>query len=187
MPVIDAVEILRDIRVDHPSLTGVHDAIAQCADGVMRRPFRPEPERAVQKVLLVDRLQQHHDCLLRHLILQGRDTQRSPGSIGFGDVVASHRGRTVTARHHPDPEAFKVCLEIFLIVVSRAPVDARRAILARQSPRLEHPVEVNQMVQGCEHPLRVLPRLFGYPLPFRVHVCRAQGPLRCFLSVVLVP
>ena len=41
------------------------------------------------------------------------------------------------------------------------------------------------MVQGREHPVRVLPRLFGYPLLFRVHVCRAQGPLRCFPSAGL--
>jgi hypothetical protein len=76
MPVVDAVEVFRDVSVDHPALAGLHDAVAQGAQGVMGRPLRPEAERAVQEVLLVDRLQQHHDRPLRHLVLERRNAQR---------------------------------------------------------------------------------------------------------------
>ncbi|MBB4233228.1 hypothetical protein GGD56_007132 [Rhizobium mongolense] len=49
MPVVDAVEILREIRVDHPSLASVHNAVAQYADGVMRRPSGRNPSEQSRK------------------------------------------------------------------------------------------------------------------------------------------
>ena len=59
-------------------------------------------------------------------------------------------------------------------------VDARRAILARQTKRLEHPFEVDQMMQRGEHPLGMFPRQFGYPLSFRGQVFGTQSSLPCF-------
>ena len=48
-----------------------------------------------------------------------------------------------------------------------------------------HPFPVDQVMQRREHPLRVLPRLFGYPLLFRVRVCGTQSFLQRFPSVGL--
>jgi hypothetical protein len=40
-------------------------------------------------------------------------------------------------------------------------------------------------MQRGQHPLRVLPRQFGYPLSFRGQVCGTQSSLPCFSSMVL--
>ena len=57
-------------------------------------------------------------------------------------------------------------------------------ILARAAIRFAHPLAVN-VVQGREHPFRMLPRLFGYPLLFRQHVGGTQSFLQRFPSVAL--
>ena len=122
---------------------------------------------------------------MRHLVFQRRDAQRSFPAIRLRDVVPAHRRRVITAHFDPVQEAYQICLQFRLVVGCRHAVDAHRAILARPSIRFVHPVEVNQVMQGREHPLRVLPRLFGYPLLFRVRVCGTQGFLQRVPSVVL--
>ena len=62
---------------------------------------------------------------------------------------------------------------------------AGRAILARQPVRLPHPVEVDAAMPRREHPLGMLPRLFGYPLSSRVRVCGTHRFLQRCLPVVL--
>ena len=64
-------------------------------------------------------------------------------------------------------------------------VDARRAILARQTISLGHPFEVDKMMQRGQHPLGFIPRQIGYPLSFRGQVCGTQSSLPCFSSMGL--
>ncbi len=99
--------------------------------------------------------------------------------------MASHRRRDVAARLHPVQEVVEIGLKVLLVVGRRHAVDACRPILARPVVRFVHPRAVDQMVQGREHPIRMLPRLFGYPLLFRVRVHGTQGFLQRFPSVVL--
>ena len=181
----DVVEVLRDIRVDHPSLTVLDDALAQRIQRIVRRPSAPEPVRARQKVHLVDRLQQHQDRPLRHLVFKRRNAQRPFRAIRFGDVVAAHRWGDIAARLDPVQEVVKIGLQILLVVGARHTVNARRTVLAGAPIRLDHPLEVDEVMQRREHPFRVLPRLFGYPLLFRVRVCGTQRFLQRVPSVGL--
>src|SRR4051812_16887392 len=65
------------------------------------------------------------------------------------------------------------------------PIDARSTVLAGQPIGLLHPVQIDDVVQRAESYPRFRPRQFGYPLPVRGQVCRAQSPLPCFASTVL--
>ena len=141
------VEVLRDIGIDHPPLALPDDARTQCAEGIVGRPSAPEAVRARQKVRLVNRLQQHQDRPLRHLVFKRRNAERTLRAVRLRDVVASHRRRAVAARLDPVQEAFEIGLKVLFVVGSRHTVDARRAILARPSVRLRHPVDVDQVVQ----------------------------------------
>ena len=134
----------------------------------MSRPLGPEAVRARQEVCLVDRLQQHQDRPLRHLVFERRNAERAFRAVRLGDVVASHRRREVTARLHPAREVVKIGLKVLLVVGSRHAVDARRPILARQAVRFAHPLAVDVVVQGREHPVRMLPRLAGCAFAGRV-------------------
>ena len=134
---------------------------------------------------LVDRLQQHQDCPLCHLVFERRNAERAFRAVRLGDVVASHRRREVAARLHPVQEVVKIGLKVLFVVGGRYAVDACRPILARPAVRFAHPLAVDEVVQGREHPIRMLPRLFGYPLLFRVRVGGTQGFLQRFPSVVL--
>ena len=153
---------------------------ASCADRPRRKPYE-----ARQKVRLVDRLQQHQDRPLRHLVFERRDAQRAFRPVRLRDVVPSHRRRAVAARLDPVQKAFEIGLQVLFVFGSRHAVDARRPILARAAIRLRHPVAVDQVVQRREHPVRMLPRLFGYPLLFRVRVGGTQRFLQRFPSVGL--
>ena len=85
----------------------------------MSRPLGPEAVRAREKIRLVDRLQQHQDCPLRHLVFERRNAERALGAVRLGDVVASHRRREVAARLHPAQEVIKISLKVLLVVGSR--------------------------------------------------------------------
>ena len=179
------VEVRFQIRVYHPPLALLDDARTYCVQGIVSRPPGPEAVGARQKVRLVNWLQHHQDCPLRHFVFERRNAKRSFRAVRLGDVVPSHRRRKVTTRLDPAQEVIKIGLKVLFVVASRHAVDARRPILARSAIRFAHPLAVDEVVQGCEHPFRMLPRLFGYPLLFRVRVHGTQGFLQRFPSVAL--
>ena len=94
----NALEITREIRVNHPSLSLLADALVQCVESVVSRPPGPEPVRARQEICLVDRFQQHHDRPLRHLVLEGRDAEWPHPAVRLRDVVPTDRRRLLAAR-----------------------------------------------------------------------------------------
>ena len=48
------------------------------------------------------------------------------------------------------------------MLVSRDPVDACGTVLTRPTIRVNHPDDVDQMIQGRKHPVWMFPRLLGY-------------------------
>jgi hypothetical protein len=96
-----------------------------------------------------------------------------------------HRWRNVASGFDACQEVSKVGLKICFVIRRRHAVDARRAILARQTIGLEHPFKVDKMMQRGQHPLSFIPRQIGYPLLFRGQVCRTQSSLPCFSSMGL--
>ena len=103
----------------------------------------------------------------------------------FGDVVPPDRRRAVAPGLDPAQKLQQVGLQVLLVVRRCHAVDACRALLARQPLRLLHPFVVDAAVQRREHPLGMLPRLFGYPLLFRERVRGTHRFLQRFLPVVL--
>ena len=89
------------------------------------------------------------------------------------------------ARLNPVKEVIKIGPWILFIVLRRHTVDACRTVLPRSAIRLAQPFDVDQMMQGSEHSLRVRPRLLNYPLLFRVRVCGTQSFIQRFPSVGL--
>jgi len=72
-------------NIQPPPLSIVPSTVAPTPDGA---PAGPEAERAIDKVLLVDRPQQHHHRTLENLVLQRRDADRTllRWVTCFGDV-----------------------------------------------------------------------------------------------------
>src|SRR6202049_178981 len=98
---------------------------------LMRIATGPKAKRAVQKVPLVDRLQQHHNGPLRHLVLERRNAQRTLTTIRLVDVVTSNWRRAITTRFKTIEQALQVLLQIGRILLPRLTVDSDRAVFAR--------------------------------------------------------
>jgi hypothetical protein len=67
---------------------------------LMRTPARPESIGEAYEVDLVDGAQDFGDRALDNLVLQGRDTEWSLATVGFGDVHATHRLRLIASAMH---------------------------------------------------------------------------------------
>ena len=170
MGVRDRVKVRFQIRVYHPPLALLDDALAQRVQSVVSRPSGPEAVRAWQKVRLVDWLQQHQDCPLRHLVFERRNAERSSRAVRLGDVVASHRRRKVAARLHPAQEVVKIGLQVLLVVASPSPsmpvapsLRVRRYASRIHSPSIRWCRDVNTR-SGCSLACSAIHCCFVYVL-----------------------
>ena len=96
-----------------------------------------------------------------------------------------HRRRDIASGFDARQKVSQIDLEICFVFRRRHAVDARRAILARQTVGLEHPFEVDKMMQRSQRPLGLIPRQIGYPLSFRGQVRGTQSSLPCFSAMGL--
>ena len=71
--VIQIVEELSDVYLENMAALTSHQLVSERLQRLVRRSSGPEAVRTVQKVLLIDRLQQHDDRPLEDLIFQGGD------------------------------------------------------------------------------------------------------------------
>jgi hypothetical protein len=134
----------------------------------MRRPTRPEPVRAVPKVLLVDRFEHHDHRPLKNLVLEGRYPDRTRGrAIGLRDVGPSHGRRLIEARLGSVQQVLQVLFQVLCVCLCRLVVHAYGAVLARAPIGFAQPVQVDVVVEGGEAHLRRLPRPRCYRLLFR--------------------
>src|SRR5438034_1070963 len=123
--------------------------IVRVADqnGLARRPTGPKPIRAVQKVLLVNRLEHHDHRPLKDLVFEGRYPDRARGcSIALGDIRPLHGWRSVTARLGAVEQIPEILLQVLRIRVSRLSVYTRCAILPRAPIGLFEPGHVDMVV-----------------------------------------
>ena len=110
----------------------------------MRRSSGSEAIRAVQKILLIDRLQHHGDRALQHFVLECRHPNRaSLGSIAFGDMHASHRRCVVRSGLGALQQVLQVLLQVRCVLLRVLAVHAPRAVLARAPIRLPEPVFID--------------------------------------------
>src|SRR5580698_24530 len=133
----------------------------------MRIATGPKAERAVSKVLLVDRLQQGNGPL-RHLFFEGRDEPSArllPIRLVY--VMTSDWQRAITTRFQSIDQTSWVLLQIGRIRLPRLTIDPHRTVFARALIRVPQPFDVEVMVQRRERHRWILRRQLGYPLPFR--------------------
>ena len=150
---------------------------------------RSKTIRTIDKVLFVNRRQQHHYRPLENLVLQRRDADGPLrlASASFGNVHATHRRRPVGSGFEPLQKRGEIALQFLLILGGRHPVHSRSSVLARLPVRLPEPVHIHMMRKGCEHRLGHPPRKLCYPLLFRVHVVGSQCIHRVSHQRVHVP
>ncbi len=67
------------------------DNLADLSQGIMLTAFRSETERAIEKILLVDLIEQHYGRLLHDLVFQGRDGDRPFLPVFLGDIDPAQR------------------------------------------------------------------------------------------------
>src|ERR1700737_1725171 len=105
----------------------------------MRIATRPVAERAIPKVLLKDRLKQHHNGPLRQLVLEGRYAEPTLAASGLVYVVTPQRWRAIAARFEPINQVSEVVLQVHCVLLRRLTVNPYRAVLARALVRILHP------------------------------------------------
>jgi len=134
---LQRVEKLADIHLEDPSPLPRRTPLPQRLQGLVRRPSGPEAVRTRQKVVLKNRLQEHHHGPLEHFVFQRRNAQRTSfPARPFRNVNPSHRRCPVPARLGLLQQSLEVALQIPLVVGRRLAIDARRRILARAVVRL---------------------------------------------------
>ncbi len=168
MLVVEGIEELGDIHFHHPPAAHRHHPPPEDLQRLVRRTARPEAVRAVEKVLLVDRLQRHRHRPLEDLVLE-RGNADGPGfpAGALRDVHPPHRRRAVGARLGAIQQRAQVLVQVLRILLRRLPVHPRRAILAGAPVGLLQPGDVDVMRQGGKRHLRGLPGQRGYPLASR--------------------
>ena len=149
--VLDRVVKCTNIRVEHP----VHlpaDGHRESIQSPMRRPARPEAIRELQKLLLVDGLQDHPCCLLNDLVFQRRNAERARATISFRNVHAPNRLWMIVATVNTVLKVTHAGVQILAVRAPRDPIDARSRVLAKTVVRLrqEWRLDVAQQVGEVE-------------------------------------
>src|ERR1039457_3387646 len=105
----------------------------------MRTAVRSISERTVKEVLFIDRLDQHHNGTLRHLVFKGRNIEAALTASRLVYILSTSRGRSITARLESIDQIGQVLLQIDCVGLRRLPVHSDRAIFARTLVRILHP------------------------------------------------
>lgn len=82
----------------------------------------PEPVREPEEVLLVDRIQHHHDRALDDLVLQRRNRQRALAAVRLRYQPPTRRLRPIRPPMDPLVQVFDPVIEVCLVVLPSQPV-----------------------------------------------------------------
>src|ERR1700756_2789820 len=93
---VEAGEVVAEIRVEHPVHALSIDPERERVKRVMRLAPRPEPIREPDEILLVDRVQHLHHRPLQDLVLKRGDPERPLPPVGLWYVRPQRRLRPVT-------------------------------------------------------------------------------------------
>ena len=90
----------------------------------------PKPVGALEKILLVDGIQQVNHRLLHQLILKSRNRDRPLFPVLFGDIDPAQRLCPILAFFEPLMELTDILLDVRLVLFVRDPVDPCTGILS---------------------------------------------------------
>lgn len=165
--VVERVEELPNVDLQHPAASESHHLRPEALQCRVGRALGPEAVRRVVELRLVDRLQQHDDGPLEHLVLERGDADRPRTAGAFRNVHASDGRCPVRPGLHLREEPREVGLELRRVGVGRLAIDARSAILPRAPEGFLQPVDVQVVRQGGDRLRADLPRQHCYPLLLR--------------------
>ena len=129
---VDGVEELLEIDVDHPASTFL-DVRARFAHGAVRGTARSEAVAVLGEAGIESRLQDLQEGLLDEPIEHGRDAELSLAAAALGDHVPSHRLRLVGAREQLLADLLPVRDQVRRQVIHGHPVDAWAALVLTNS------------------------------------------------------
>ena len=117
-PVVDGVEEVTDVCVEHPVHALPHDADPERVQRVVLTASGPKPVREPQEVLLIDRVEDRHDRVLDDFVLQGSDAQGTLSPIGFRDVGSLGRLRSIRSLCTRPWRSGQPCLQVRLVLAA---------------------------------------------------------------------
>src|SRR5215467_14987607 len=145
------IEKALDIRVKHPvHLLPVNPGMEGVQRIVLAAP-RSESIREAKEVLLVDGLQNVHDCLLDDLVLQTQNAEWPLGTVRLRDVGPSGWASPVAAPMHSLVQVFQFLFERFSIGLPCHAIGSGRSVARkREIASLE---EIGgDVMQQCREP-----------------------------------
>ncbi len=162
-PVIDGVEVARQIRIVHRRPAGLQRRL-HLVERLMRVPPRTEAEGAALEVRLEDRFNHQQHRRLCHAVPHRRNAQRAEPTIRLGNVDAAHRLRAIRPRPQRLRKVVEKCGHAArprLDSIQRDTIDTRRTVICPHPPprRLQDVAPVDTVHQGVEPKPRVLLRL----------------------------
>src|ERR1700674_4966521 len=148
------IEKALDIRIKHPvHLLPINPGVESIQRIVLAAP-RSESIREAEKILLVDGLQNVHDCLLDDLVLQAQNAQWPLGAVRLRDVCPSGRAGPIAAPMHSLVQVLQFLFERFSIGLPCHAIDAGRSVTREReiAPLQEIGGDV---MQQCREPYRL--------------------------------
>ena len=161
------IDVFSNVNFQHPSSSLPQDPATYDLQRLMRIATGPKAKRALTKVMLINRLEQHRNGPLRHLFLERRDAERTLAAIRLVYVMTSDWQRAITARFQSIHQSLQVLLQIGRILLCRLTIDPHRTVFARALVGVPQPFGVEVLVQRCKRHRWILCRQLGYPLLFR--------------------
>src|SRR5437867_7137220 len=151
-----------DVRLQNPTHFALMNDPVQGSHGVMGTASGPEAMRAVQEVLLIDRLQHLTQGLLHELVLERRNPNRPRLALALRNVDATDRLMPITLRLQPLVQVLKPHLQILSVLLLRRPIHAHRRTFALAVVGASQGRHIDQMRQRVEPPLGLALRSFHY-------------------------
>ena len=153
---VHASEEVFDVKVNDPTTSELHQTFPQRLQRLVCAAPGPESVRAIQKILLVHRLQHHQHRALEDFVLQRWNADRAClARARLLQVYPAHRRRTIPTRLEPFEQPRQVRLHLGLVVRRRHPVHSRRRVLAGSPVGFAHPHIIPMMRQRRQGQLRL--------------------------------
>src|SRR5215469_3216666 len=131
MSVVKRIEKLTYIDFQDPSTRYFHRCFPNFCECLMSTAVRSESKRYVVKVVLIDRLQEHHDGSLHNLVFKGRNTNRTCFALCSLRNMRPFDGRGfVRSRFHAFEKILQIFMKIFCILLARHIVDSGGTIFS---------------------------------------------------------
>ena len=147
----------------------------------------PKAIRAVEKVLRVDRCQQHRHRALDYLILERRLPNRTLPPVVLLNPDTLDGRCLLAATALPRVPVAPVLVKVFGLLLRRSPINPCGTRLVRLSVRFPQKVCINQVGQGREHPVRIVGGLRRKALALWCDGWCAQGLSRLSLQRHVMP